>query len=340
MNCRFLLLILTIVGAGSSAASPEQLISESTNVLGFVTNGPVIWESRAITRVYSNSPPAYVLRHAVTNTALLHGPTRDYTFTNLAFYAFQSSSLSYLVWTNFLAITNGRDLRIWTERGHAPGWPKQPPYAKWNTNSIIWGMKGALALSPCWEGEGAPGQVPLTALTRRHVYTRGHHLGPETKLQGQKAWFVRADNELLEFKIKQCIIRVPPTGPGDYTVMLLDRDLPESIEPVAAARLEDMQKFYPVPTAGSAPYPFFQSEQGGNVSTGVAPLTVNTWKGGDSGSPNFIPLPGLLVFVSGRSTSGPSPAMQADMDELCRREKLDPKKYQLRWVDLGKLVGQ
>jgi hypothetical protein len=91
---------------------------------------------------------------------------------------------------------------------------------------------------------------------------------------------------------------------------------------------------------GPAPHPIFQTEQLGNVSTGVAPLTVNTWKGGDSGSPNMIPLPGQLVFFSGRSTSGPSQEMQEDMDELCRRAKLDPKKYQLQWVDLRKLGGQ
>ena len=50
----------------------------------------------------------------------------------------------------------------------------------------------------------------------------------------------------------------------------------------------------------------------------------------------MIPLPGELVFFSGRSTSGPTPAMQADMDELCRLEGLNPVKYQMRWVDLGK----
>ena len=326
--------------ASQGATTPPRLISESTNQLGFTTNASVIWEAWAITRVYSNSPPTNLPPRFATNAAFLRGQVREYTYTNRTFHSFLPGTLNHLIWTNYLAHTNGRTLRIWTERGHSPGWPKQPPYAKWNTNSVIWGMKGALALSPCWEGEGAPGQVPLTALTRRHVYTRGHHLGPESKLQGQKAWFVLPDNQMLEVKIKQAIIRVPPTGPGDYTVMLLDQDLPEIIEPVAAARMEDVQKYYPMSSQGPAPRPFFQPEQGGNVSTGVAPLTVNTWKGGDSGSPDFIPLPGVLVFVSGRSTSGPSPAMQADMDELCRREKLNPAKYQLRWVDLGKIAGQ
>jgi hypothetical protein len=63
---------------------------------------------------------------------------------------------------------------------------------------------------------------------------------------------------------------------------------------------------------------------------------VQTWKAGDSGSPDILPLPGELVFVGGRSTTGPTPEMQADMDELCRLQKLDPKRYQMRWVDLSR----
>jgi len=51
-------------------------------------------------------------------------------------------------------------------------------------------------------------------------------------------------------------------------------------------------------------------------------------------------LPGELVFFSGRSTSGPTHEMQADMDELCQLEGLNPAKYQLRWVDLEKLTAK
>ena len=71
------------------------------------------------------------------------------------------------------------------------------------------------------------------------------------------------------------------------------------------------------------------------MSAEVPGMSVNTWKGGDSGSPNMLPMPGELVFCNGRSTSGPSPEMQADMDELCKLERLDAKEYQLQWVDLS-----
>lgn len=331
--------------AGAQIQAP-QIASETTNQLGFVTNGPVVWQAWSVTRVLTNPPPTnippqFAARFA-TNAAYQRRFRQEYTYTNRAFQSYLPGTLSHLIWTNYIASTNGRDMRIWSERAHPEGWPKQPPVAKWNTNSVIWGMKGVTALSPCWEGEGAPGQVPLTALTRRHVYTRGHSFGADGFHPGhesKKAWFFTRDNQRIEVTIKLSVVRTVTPSRRDYTIMLLDRDLPETIEIMPVAKPEDMQKFYPTPAFGPAPHPFFQTEQGGNVSTGVAPLTVNTWKGGDSGSPNLIPLPGQLVFVSGRSTSGPSREMQEDMDELCRREKLNPAKYQLRWVDLGKMAG-
>ena len=50
----------------------------------------------------------------------------------------------------------------------------------------------------------------------------------------------------------------------------------------------------------------------------------------------MLPLPGELIFFSGRSTSGPTLDMQRDIDELCRQEKVDAVRYQLRWTDLSK----
>ncbi len=127
---------------------------------------------------------------------------------------------------------------------------------------------------------------------------------------------------------------------ADKKILLLDRDLPETIEPMTVATQAAVQRFYLTSNQGGAPFPVFQTEQTGHVSSSIPPLTVNTWKGGDSGSPNMIPLPGELVFFSGRSTSGPTPEMQADMDELCRLEGLNPTRYQMRWVDFAKLTAK
>jgi hypothetical protein len=78
-----------------------------------------------------------------------------------------------------------------------------------------------------------------------------------------------------------------------------------------------------------------KTEQGGMVSLDLPGFTVNTWKPGDSGSPDLLPMPGELIFIGGRSTSSPTPLMQIDMNVLCRIEGIDPQKYQLQWVDFS-----
>ena len=316
------------------------IVGVSSNAVGFTTNGPAIYQTFRITQLMSNTLPQHP--RAVTNAAYRRMFPTEYIYTNAVFHSLSEDSMNYCVWTNFLAHTNGRDMVIWSERSHGGSWPTNPPIATWNTNSLIWGMKGIAAISPCWEGEGAPGQVALTALTRRHAYARGHGMGDDgfnTGNAGRKAWFVAADNSLVEAIIKRQVTRVTATTKGehrDYTILMFDRDLPSSIEPMAVASFNDVQIYYPFPTLGAVPHPIYQTEQTGRVSAGIPPLSVNTWKGGDSGSPNMIPMPGELVFFSGRSTSGPTPEMQRDIDELCRQEKVDAAKYQLRWADFSK----
>lgn len=328
---------------GAAPAPNRMMISmQTTNDLGLFTNGPAVVQLFRITQSFTNSRPAPNPVIA-TNPYFMKMRQSTYSWTNTVFEHFIPGSLHYAVWTNFMALTNGRNLHIWSERTHPEGWPTNKPSVKWNTNSVLWGLKGLTALSPCWEGEGYAGQVPFTALTRRHAYTRGHGVGAEgfdtrDPLQ-QKVWFVSRNNSLVEALIKHVVIRTSMSTNRvyrDYTIVLFDRDLPESIEPMSVGTPLEVQSKYPFPRQVSWPQPVFQTEQGGYVSTGIAPLVVNTWKPGDSGCPNLIPLPGELVFFSGRSTSGPSPEMQQDMDELCRREKLDPKKYQMRRADLSK----
>jgi hypothetical protein len=177
--------------------------------------------------------------------------------------------------------------------------------------------------------------VPITALTRRHGYARGHGMGADgfnTRRAGLKVWFLTANNKLVEVKITQSVVRSFAGGQPirDYTILLFDRDLPSGIEPVAVATTNLIARYQPLP---GTPWVLFKTEQWGNVSAELPGFTVNTWKGGDSGSPNLVPLGNELLFIGGRSTTGPSAAMQADMDELCRLGGLDPKKYQMRWRD-------
>jgi hypothetical protein len=265
------------------------------------------------------------------------------TYTNAVFENFLPNSLNHLVWTNLIAHTNGRSTSVWAERNHPAGWPTNPPVAKWNPNSLIHGWRGWTAISPCWESEVWDGQVPVTALTRRHGYARGHGMGADgfsTNYAGKKVWFVTARNELITARILRQVVRIGGTDARsrrDYTIFLFDQDLPAGIEPMGVARMTNAMAKYGY--APGAPMPFFRTEQTGHVSAEIPGLTVATWKGGDSGSPDMLPMPGELVFVGGRSTTGPTPEMQSDMDELCRQQKLDPQRYQMRWVDLSRFPG-
>ena len=351
-------LVLAIQFGLGAFPARAQTNQDSRERIGLITNGPALLQAYRVTTTLISTQIIRLPARFATNTAYatnlnfstngvrIRMHTNVWSYTNLVFESFLPDSLAHLVWTNFMAHTNGRDMNIWATRTHPLNWPAHPPIVKWNTNSLIWGMRGLTALSPSWSGQGATGQVPLTALTGRHVDTRGHGMGPDgfrLEKGGRKAWFLAADNSLIEVQVKRAVVRIGPRTNQvhqDYTILLLDRDLPQTIEPMAVAAMEAVQKFYLKPSQGGTPFPIFQTEQSGAVSSGIPPLTVNTWKPGDSGSPNMIPLPGELVFINGRSTSGPTPEMQADMDELCRLEGLNPAKYQMRWVDLEKLTAK
>jgi hypothetical protein len=255
--------------------------------------------------------------------------------TNRVFSHFVAESLSHHLWTNLLQMTNGRTLNLFSERTHPEKWPAQPPIVKWATNGLLWGMRGLSALSPCWESEGSSGQVPITALTRRHGYARGHGMGNSgyrTNFFGKKVWFVTTNNKVVEVKIRREI--VVTQFPRDYTIVLFDRDLPRGIEPISVVGVTNL--FARHPRTAGAPWPILMTEQWGQVSAEIPGFKVHVGKGGDSGSPNLMPFPGELVFYSGRATSGLDAQVQSEMDELCRQERLNPKKYQVRWVDVSK----
>ena len=298
--------------------------------VGWTTNGP------AVLAIYTLKMPT-TFTNARGNVIPLPVPKQYRIMTNFVFEQFLSGSLNNLIWTNLLAHTNGRSTRVWSDRSHPENWPTNAPTATWDTNGLIWGRRGLTALSPCWETEGSPGQVPVTALTRRHGYTRGHSLGPEgfsKVFAGKHVWFFTRSNTVVSRTVLRSVGRIGLDGKQrDYTILLLDEDLPASIEPLRVTSFTNILAKYPV--YNGVPWPLFRTEQAGGVSADLPGFTLNTWKGGDSGSPNMLPMPGELVFFGGRSTTGPTPDMQADMDELCRLEGLNPKRYQLQWVDLS-----
>ena len=160
LRALFLLAGLVFSLAASTAlATPAEKPPET--FVGWSTNGPVVF-ARTFYPALTNADDDSIIY-----------------VTNSRFHHYISGTLSDLVWTNFLAHTNGRDMVIWSDRTHPPGWPSNPPIVTWNTNSLIWGLRGFTALSPSWEVQSGVGQVPVTVLTRRHGYARGHGMGPD-----------------------------------------------------------------------------------------------------------------------------------------------------------------
>lgn len=313
----------------TSTLAAEPYSTNSELFMGWVTNGPAVFQ------VYSNPPPSGFFTNSVGK--VMRRPVSRLPRAPIqVFDHYFPDSLNYLLWTNFIAHTNGRTTQIWSVRDHPPGWPTNAaPVVVWNTNCLMWGMKGLTALSPCWQSEGSSGQVPITLLTRRHGYTRGHSMGAPgfgKSFAGYRVWFVTTNNTVIEVKAARGVVRPRSTGDHDYTILLFDRDLPASIEPIRVVLPAALRTHYPQPR--SAPCPMFCTEQTGNLSAEVPGWQVNVGKGGDSGSPVMLPMPHELVFCTGMATTGPSKEMQSDMDELCRQEGLSPKRYRMKWVDL------
>jgi hypothetical protein len=249
------------------------------------------------------------------------------------FAGFVPGSLANVVWTGFQ--TNGRSTRMWEFWQLPPDWPKIPPVLRWNTNNFMWGRRGMTAISQVCEGMGSFGQGEITALTRRHGYVRGHGMGPsglDPTRVGRRVWFCARDNQLVAVKIKLLFIRSPEQGgTNDYSIILFDADLPPGIEPMRVVDRAKLLRKYSGDDFSRRPV--FMALQDGFMSTGIPEWTV-PFRGGDSGAPTMLPLPDELVFFGGLSTSPPSAQMQADMDMLSRKAGLNPRKYQMQWVNL------
>ena len=217
-----------------------------------------------------------------------------------------------------------------------------PPVLAWNTNCLIYGLDGFTALSPCNSGEGAPGQIPGTLITRRHMLMRGHSMGENglsAGFVGNKIWFCTASNKVIGMTVAAGFVRIGFFDGKyyDYAVFVFNADAPDSLTPISVMSEAQFSTFYY--RTPEIPYLLLGTEQNGHVATGpdtIAPFAYPLYKGGDSGSPDFIISPdNKLVMFRGRGTSGASAQLAADVDTLTRHVGLDPNLYQLRWYDLS-----
>ena len=229
---------------------------------------------------------------------------------------------------------------MWSERSYPTNWPNTPPVLAWNTNCLLYGLEGFTGISQSQEREGAPGQVPMTLLTRRHAYLRGHGTGDNglsTDYAGSRVWFCTADNTMVQMTIAAHFVRLERDAAGnsyDYGIVIFTEDVPESIKPVSVMSATDMEIYYS--NTPDLPYLLLGTEQAGHCAAGFPPFVYPLFKGGDSGSPDIIPSPdNKLIMFSGRTTSGITPQMQADIDALSIYLGLNPNNYQLHWYDLS-----
>ena len=171
---RFLPLVVGLqLGLLAAAAQTNLTTRES---LGRVTNGPALLEAFRLTTTNIRTqllrlPPHLATNSAfATNTVRILLRTNFYSYTNLVFQEFLPDTLPYLVWTNFIAHTNGRVLQVWSQRIHPDGWPKLAPMITWNTNSLLSVLGGLLS-----EGRdvSVPAETPLAVELDRAVSLRG-----------------------------------------------------------------------------------------------------------------------------------------------------------------------
>jgi hypothetical protein len=231
---------------------------------------------------------------------------------------------------------------VWTTRTYG-----NPPTITWNQNSLLYGRTGFTAISPIGWGPGSPTQVTVTALTRRHGYARGHGMGGPDGLRlgsefvGKTIWFKPADGDPVPATICAAYVRNPENHgnvPPDWTVVMFNTDLPDSITPIPLVMLS---RTYGSPvtfrtgqtTRMSANMPPFTFHMGGHDDLSRPPFNVqDTFIGGDSGAPNLIPKQdGQLVFIGGTSTTLGT-EIQTDINALCTHMGVSNANYQLNWL--------
>jgi hypothetical protein len=261
--------------------------------------------------------------------------------------ALTASPFRFSVWTNFIAQTNSRTMDMWSTRFYPDGWPAIPPVLAWNTNCLLYDREGFTGISQSSEFEGAPGQIPVTLVTRRHGFMRGHGNGPvglqTTGLAGKKLWFCTASNTLVEMTIAAQYVRLGQFSDGtstvfyDYGLVIFTQDVPDSITPLSIISPTDFEIYYY--RTAEIPYFTLGTEQDGHCAAAgdpIPPFIYPLNKGGDSGSPNFLLSPdNKLIMFSGRGVSGFSPQVQADIDTLTLYSGLNTNNYRLRYYNLS-----
>jgi hypothetical protein len=277
-------------------------------------------------------------------------PTRrlpDRSFTNYwSGSSFPPDSLMNACWTNYLAKTNGAQFELWSKYILPAGWPTHyagMPDLQRADDCLVHGAVGLTALCQCHTGQGYRGQVPMIAITRRHLYSRGHGMGVEFSTNvpvlfnyRTKLYFCTADNKVIEAVSTNKLVYYG--GGYDFSIIALTADLPPDIVPV---RCINPAVFGPSPCAFPdkmfSPEPMISTRQNGRLDCGWRSGHNEPIRGGDSGSPGFLWIGNELFFSFAISGSGPVvPKVQEGVDKLTRLLGLPTSKYQIQYLDVSR----
>ena len=218
-------------------------------------------------------------------------PSSTVNFTN-----FIPGTLAEAIWTNTISRTNSAVSQIWSSRALPPA------AASWNPNSLIKAGTNYTGYSYGSEMESSAGQFAFTAFSPRLCYVRGHGAGApgtNTVNAGKQVWFLTAGNETITNYVVEQVTSLGTDT--DFTLFLLQNDLPASITPFPVASV--LTYILKSPVIDLKPRPNFSTVQGNNVYCGLPPFLKPQVSPGDSGLPAWVLKDNRLIWYQGTSTA-------------------------------------
>lgn len=241
------------------------------------------------------------------------------------FAEFTVGTLNHALWTNYTANTNGKVSSLWTSQ--------TPGAGAWRSGNLLSMGTNYTALSFAWQGQEAAGKPPLSAISPRLVYSRGHSMGTagtNSGNAGKLVYFATAAGTQITNAILEQI--TSNSGGEDWTLFVLSSNLSASITPLAV--VDSSAYAAKRPQNSFAPYPvLFSRANTSSAYSGVAPFT-SSYTSGDSGSPRMILLGGQLALIGGISTQAGTPAFSNACVYLLQRNGISLANLPT-WIDLS-----
>ncbi len=265
---------------------------------------------------------------------------------------FPANSLGYALETNYTRATNGKvnytnTYQVWNDlpwTGYAWNNTNIARY-RLNTNSVIYGKRGATAISVAQFG-GTANRMCL--ITRRHAVGAGHYGGVTN---GLVVYFMGTNGLVHAMTTSNTWVEpIDANGrwlPGfeNREIVTFTQDVPADVEPMklASPLLSGqagvgglVEHLLPPITGNRFPAILFVCQHGYcgrllQAHPGGGAIGIN---GGDSGSPGFMLLGDECVNIGGISMGYPTTNMLVRINALTRSLGLNTNNYQPWFVSL------